>query len=56
MNVHLETLAYERSDNPYSPHHTDQDQKLLADNKMKEVAHTERAIRKKLIRSSHPGE
>ena len=48
-------LAYGQSDNPDSPHHTDQAQ-LFADNKMKEVTYTERAIRKKLIRSYHPGE
>jgi len=48
-------LAYGQSNNPESPHHTDQAQ-LFADNKMKEVAYTERAIKKSLIRSYHPGE
>ena len=55
MNVRLETLAYGQSDNPDSPHHTDQVQ-LFADNQMKEVAYTERAIKKKLIKNYHPGE
>jgi acyl-homoserine-lactone acylase len=48
-------LAYGQTNDPDSPHHTDQAQ-LFADNEMKAVAYTEKDIRKKLLRSYHPGE
>ena len=48
-------LAYGQSNDPNSPHHTDQ-ARLFAENKMKEVAYTDRDIKKKLLRSYHPGE
>ena len=48
-------LAYGQSNNPDSPHHTDQAE-LFAKNQMKKVAFTEDDIAKKLIRSYHPGD
>ena len=48
-------LAYGQSNNPDTGHHTDQAE-MFAHNQMKEVAYTEKAIKKKLIKSYKPGE
>jgi acyl-homoserine-lactone acylase len=48
-------LAYGQSNDPESPHHTDQAQ-LFADNKMKKVAYTEKEIKQNLVRQYRPGE
>ena len=48
-------LAYGQSNNPDSPHHTDQ-AALFAKNQMKKVAFSEDDIAKNLIRSYHPGD
>ena len=48
-------LAYGQSNNPETGHHTDQAE-MFANNKMKEVAYSEKAIKKKLLKSYKPGE
>ena len=48
-------LAYGQSNDPESPHHTDQAQ-MFANNQMKKVALTEEAIRRDLVRSYRPEE
>ena len=48
-------LAYGQSNNPESPHHTDQ-ARMFAENRMKRVAFTETEIAADLLRSYRPGE
>ncbi|MEL7122495.1 MAG: penicillin acylase family protein [Bacteroidota bacterium] len=48
-------LAYGQSNNPDSPHHTDQTE-LFANNKMKVVRYAEDDVKKYAIRSYKPGE
>lgn len=48
-------LAYGQSNDPNSPHHTDQ-AKMFANNQMKKVAFSEEEIRADLIRRYKPGE
>jgi acyl-homoserine-lactone acylase len=47
-------LAYGQSNNPDSPYFDDQAQ-LFAENKMKEVAFSEKEIKKALLKSYQPG-
>jgi acyl-homoserine-lactone acylase len=48
-------LAYGQSNNPESPHHTDQAE-MFAKNEMKTVVYTEEDIKKDLKKKYHPGE